>query len=56
MAETEPGCPRIGFDRLGRLVVVSYTERGDKIRLISARKADKSERDPYRIRRDALEG
>jgi uncharacterized DUF497 family protein len=54
--EAEARWVRIGFDRLGRLVVVSYTERDEKIRLISARKADKGERDQYRIRRDALEG
>jgi uncharacterized protein len=33
----------LGMDCLGRLVVVVYTWRGAKIRIISARKANKSE-------------
>lgn len=31
----------------GKLLFVVYTERGEKIRLISARKADKDEQDEY---------
>ncbi len=33
----------IGLDVLGRIIVVTYTYRGDDIRLISARKATKQE-------------
>lgn len=37
----------IGIDAFGRLLVVVYTWRGESIRLISARKATKSERKEY---------
>lgn len=37
----------LGQTYRGRLVVVSHTERGDKIRLISARAADRRERRTY---------
>lgn len=37
----------IGLSYLGRLLVVSYTERGDKIRLISARLGTRNERKQY---------
>ncbi len=37
----------IGIDALGRVLVVVYTLRGKKIRLISARKATRSERTQY---------
>jgi uncharacterized DUF497 family protein len=37
----------ISMDRLWRLLVVIYTERGDRIRLISARPATRSERLNY---------
>ena len=37
----------VGTDALGRIVVVVYTYRGNSIRLISARKATKSERKSY---------
>lgn len=37
----------VGADALGRIVTVSYTYRGDAIRLISARRATKSERSEY---------
>jgi hypothetical protein len=37
----------LGLDGLGRLLVVVYTYRGDKIRLISARKATKKEGKEY---------
>lgn len=36
-----------GMDLLGRIVVVVYTYRGERIRLISARKATKRERGQY---------
>ncbi len=37
----------IGTSRQGRLLIVSYTERGDAIRLISARELTAAERDAY---------
>ena len=33
--------------RVGKIIVVIYTERGEKYRLISARNATKKERDKY---------
>ena len=37
----------IGVDGFGRLLVVAYTWRGEKIRIISARKATRSEVQQY---------
>ena len=38
----------LGYSRQGRLLAVMFTERGaDRIRLISARKATRTERDLY---------
>jgi len=37
----------IGADALGRILVVVYTWRGERIRMISARKATKHERKSY---------
>ena len=37
----------VGMDALGTIVVVVYTYRGDSIRIISARRATKSERKSY---------
>ncbi len=37
----------IGMDHLWRLLVVVYTDRGNRIRLISARSATRSERRKY---------
>ncbi len=37
----------IGMDHLWRLLVVIYTDRGNKVRLISARPATRSERRKY---------
>ncbi len=37
----------IGHSNRGRLLVVSFIERGDRIRLISARTATKRERNEY---------
>lgn len=48
-----PIAPTINIDTLsldhnqGRLLVVSYTERGDAIRLISAREVTRTEREAY---------
>ena len=38
---------QIGISHKGRLLVVVHTERGDNIRIISARKATKKEKDNY---------
>jgi len=38
----------IGTSNRNRVIVVSYTERGDKIRLISARRATRNERKQYK--------
>lgn len=37
----------IGMDHLWRLLVVVYTDRGNRVRLISARPATRSERRQY---------
>jgi uncharacterized DUF497 family protein len=37
----------VGLTRTGRLVVVAHTERGDEIRLISARPTSRREREAY---------
>ena len=37
----------IGMDALGRILVVVYTWRGERLRLISARKATPRERSQY---------
>ena len=38
----------LGRDAIGRVLVVAYTLRGERIRLISARQATASERRQYR--------
>lgn len=40
----------LGVDNLGRILVVVYTQRGDKIRIISARKATGKEVKEYESR------
>ena len=37
----------VGESRQGRLLIVSYTERGESVRLISAREVSLSERKAY---------
>jgi uncharacterized DUF497 family protein len=37
----------LGMDSLGRVLVVVHTPRGDRVRLISARKASKGEVEQY---------
>lgn len=37
----------IGVSRFGQLLVVSHTDRGEKVRIISARKATRQERRFY---------
>ena len=39
-----------GTSERGRLLMVSYTERGDRIHIISARKATPAERESYEER------
>jgi uncharacterized DUF497 family protein len=41
----------LGMDALGRLLVVVYEWREDDVRLISARKANRSERRQYEVKR-----
>ena len=41
----------LGGDALGRILVVVYTWRGERIRLISARKATPTERKEYEERK-----
>lgn len=41
----------VGSDPIGRVLVVVYTWRGDRIRLISARKATSRERQAYEFQR-----
>ncbi len=45
--ELEERWSTIGLDALGRMLVVIYTWRGDRIRLISARGATARERQQY---------
>jgi uncharacterized protein len=42
----------IGLSQSGRLLIVSYTERDDTIRLINARLVTRSEREAYEERKD----
>ncbi len=46
-AEGERRFVTLGMDALGRILVVVYTPRGDRIRLISARKASRGEVGQY---------
>jgi len=56
----DPGSPEepqwiiLGADFGGRLLVVVYTYRGEAIRLISARRATKKERDCYEGKRTGI--
>ena len=43
----EKRCITFGVSEKGRLIVVSHTEEGETIRIISARKASKGERELY---------
>ena len=50
LADDDPNEERyatIGMDALGRLLVVIYTMRGERIRIISARRATRNERAEY---------
>jgi uncharacterized protein len=46
-AEAEQRFATLGMDALGRVLVVIHTPRGNRIRLISARKASKGETRQY---------
>ncbi len=46
-SEQEPRFIAIGMSANGRLLVVVFTERGDKTRLISCRRANKTETEIY---------
>jgi uncharacterized protein len=46
-AYSEPRFVDVGLSHRMRLLVVSYIERGDNIRIISARHAMRSEQDQY---------
>ena len=50
----EPRWITLGLDFSHRLLVVVYTYRGEAIRLISARKATKRERDCYENKRTGI--
>ncbi|MBW4690365.1 MAG: BrnT family toxin [Lyngbya sp. HA4199-MV5] len=40
----------IGISRFGQLLIVAHTDRGEKVRIISARKANRQERRFYERR------
>jgi uncharacterized protein len=46
-AEGEKRFVTLGMDDIGRILVVIHTPRGERIRLISARKASKGEMESY---------
>ena len=46
-SEGESRFVTLGMDSLGRVLVVVHTPRGDRTRLISARKASKGESEQY---------
>lgn len=46
-SEGEQRFVTLGMDALGRILVVVHTSRGERIRLISARKASKGEMEQY---------
>ena len=46
-SEDEQRYVTIGTAKVGRLLIVSHTDRGDKVRIISAREATRRERIRY---------
>ena len=46
-SDNENRCITMGLSVAGRLLLVSHTERGEKVRIISARKASRRERKDY---------
>ena len=51
-AVDEPRFLTLGRDTLGRLLVVAYTWRGERVRIVSARRATAAERRQYRGRKE----
>ena len=56
IATDDPTAPdhfiALGFSRLARLLFVVHLERGEKVRIISARRASRPERRTYEHRRN----
>jgi uncharacterized DUF497 family protein len=46
-SEEEDRYVTMGLSSVGKLLIVSHTDRGDNIRIISAREASRSERKEY---------
>ena len=46
-AEGELRLVTLGMDSLGRVLIVVHTQRGNRVRLISARKASRGETEQY---------
>jgi hypothetical protein len=46
-SEAEPRFRMIGYSDRGRLLVVAYAERGEEIRIVSARRATSRERQQH---------
>ena len=46
-AIAEPRYITLGMDTLGRVLIVVHTPRGDRVRIISARKASPGEQERY---------
>lgn len=46
-AQAQPRFVTLGMDALGRVLVVVHTPRGNRIRIISARKASRGEAEHY---------
>jgi len=46
-AQGEPRFVMLGMDAFGLVLVVVHTSRGDRVRLISARKASRGEAEQY---------
>jgi len=55
-SEAEDRWVRIGISAMGRLLVVVYAERGDVIRLMSGRRANKREETDYEQTNQRPEG
>ena len=46
-AEGELRLVTLGMDSLGRVLIIVHTQRGNRVRLISARKASRGETEQY---------
>jgi uncharacterized DUF497 family protein len=46
-AESEQRFLTLGMDALGRILVVIHTQRGERVRIVSARKASRGEMENY---------